>query len=292
MMPSSSLIVLAVLFTAPSVLGGKFGRDVIAARQFRYKRAPVASQTCLAINTDNNGVAYTDCVCATADAESAFLNRAPADVLTNLGVTDAASLDALVLPSSITNDGTVCNYPDNSTPVCSPDDACAFTCPDGVELSADGTTCNVCTDPALVFNAATLQCECPAPQVTCNGQCFPEGTTCPSAAPGGRRKRSVKPRERKRKVSPSCEEGQELCGISGVRWASECVDTEKNIESCGGCMTPSPLTLQSSRRGFDQGVDCTQIANVEKVACDDGACRIISCKAGFQPSGGFCVVSV
>ena len=133
--------------------------------------------------------------------------------------------------SQITNDGTLCTYPDNSTPVCSPDDACAYTCPDGVEVSADGTTCNVCTDPALVFNAATLQCECPAPQVTCNGQCFPEGTTCPSAAPGGR-KRSVKPRERKRKVSPSCESGQELCGISGVWWASECVNTENNIESC------------------------------------------------------------
>ncbi|KAL1744486.1 hypothetical protein HDZ31DRAFT_38574 [Schizophyllum fasciatum] len=290
MMPSSSLFLLAVLFAAPAVLGGRLGRDIIAARQFRYRRAPVASQVCLAINADNDGTAYTDCVCANADAESAFLDRAPADVLTNLGVTDAATLNALVSPliaSQITTQGTTCTYPDNSTPVCSPDNACAFTCPDGVETNADGTSCNVCTDTDLTFNPTTLACECPAPQVTCNGQCFPEGTTCPSPAPGGTRRRAVVPR--KRKVSPSCEEGEDLCGISGVRWASECVNTASNVESCGGCMVPSPLTLQSSRRGFDQGVDCTQIANVEKAACEDGACVVVSCKAGFKPSAGFCV---
>ncbi|TRM64732.1 hypothetical protein BD626DRAFT_547122 [Schizophyllum amplum] len=281
MLPSCSLVVLAVLLVHTAA-AARIDRDVISSRQFRYKRAPVAAQTCLAINVPVDDTTYTDCICADVGVESAFLDRAPTDVLAALGVVDEADVDAL-----ITNQGTACTYPDNSTPVCSPSNACAFTCPDGVTTNADGTSCNVCTDPDLAFNPTTLVCDaCAAPLVTCNGQCLPEGSTCASPAPGSRR-RGIS--LRKRTMTPSCGEEQELCGINGVRWGSECVNTHSDVESCGGCMIPNPLVLQGRRRSFEQGADCTLVANADQVACEEGACRILSCKVGYTQSAGFCI---
>ena len=53
------------------------------------------------------------------------------------------------------------------------------------------------------------------------------------------------------------------CPIPGLEGSSECVDTQSNIESCGGCTNAG-------------GVDCTAIKGIGAVACRAGSC-VISC---------------
>ncbi|KZT62158.1 hypothetical protein CALCODRAFT_426646, partial [Calocera cornea HHB12733] len=57
----------------------------------------------------------------------------------------------------------------------------------------------------------------------------------------------------------------------------ECVDTMRDLESCGGC-TVGLLNKHAS------GQDCTEIPEVEDVACRAGTCEVYSCRYGFEPS--------
>lgn len=53
------------------------------------------------------------------------------------------------------------------------------------------------------------------------------------------------------------------CPIPGLEDTLECVDTQSNIESCGGCTNAG-------------GVDCTAIKGADAVVCTAGTC-VISC---------------
>ena len=53
------------------------------------------------------------------------------------------------------------------------------------------------------------------------------------------------------------------CPIPGLEHSVECIDTQSNIESCGGCTNAG-------------GVDCTAIKGIGAVACRTGSC-VISC---------------
>ena len=54
----------------------------------------------------------------------------------------------------------------------------------------------------------------------------------------------------------------------------------------GGCTAGS-----LSGTNVAKGKNCKAIPNVDKVLCDRGACKIISCKDGFDPAGDHCVKS-
>ncbi|KAF8303317.1 hypothetical protein DL93DRAFT_2090349 [Clavulina sp. PMI_390] len=73
----------------------------------------------------------------------------------------------------------------------------------------------------------------------------------------------------------SCPTGQTICnvsdGLSSSTWA--CVDTDKDINFCGGC----------GIRG-NAGQDCSAIPNVWNVACNLGACEVLTCEPGFRVS--------
>lgn len=60
---------------------------------------------------------------------------------------------------------------------------------------------------------------------------------------------------------------------SGV-WAWECLDTQTELESCGGCLSTGA------------GKDCTSIAHAVSVGCEEGACVVHSCKTGFAAVNG------
>ncbi|KAK7680588.1 hypothetical protein QCA50_016370 [Cerrena zonata] len=159
------------------------------------------------------------------------------------------------LTTLINRYGSICDYPEHAQPVCTNTNACAFTCGDGFQI--DGNT---------------GQCSCPLPNIECNGVCGTFDAGCPSSQPElPVRKRSI-----------LCEGGMTACGIDGwsrrpAHQAWECLDTQSDLESCGGCAFP--LALTSPR-----GVDCTSIPHVADVSCAGGSCVVHDCDHGYTPS--------
>lgn len=161
-----------------------------------------------------------------------------------------AQLEAMINSAA---DHKTCSYPDNCTPVCSSGSPCGFNCKNGfVPYPSDHPT----------------ECICPAPKKVCNGVCgsFP---SCPSAGP---KKRDSIDR------SGSCGAGLTACGVYGWQGvgseAWECIDTKRDLESCGGCMVPFGRNIAS-------GVDCTAIPGVMDVTCNSGSCVVHRCQPGY-----------
>ncbi|KAI0783350.1 hypothetical protein C8Q75DRAFT_810936 [Abortiporus biennis] len=150
-----------------------------------------------------------------------------------------------------------CIFPDHADPFCSASDFCGFHCKDGFELSPD-----------------KKDCICPAPKIVCNGQCEAV-KACPSSHP----KRELGEIQKR---SAACSDGFTACGVygwTGLRsnTAWECVDTQSDLESCGGCAIP--LNARSPH-----GIDCTAIPGVSDVSCGAGSCRVHSCLPGYSVS--------
>ncbi|KAJ7022566.1 hypothetical protein C8F04DRAFT_1194392 [Mycena alexandri] len=62
----------------------------------------------------------------------------------------------------------------------------------------------------------------------------------------------------------------------------ECIDTDVDFRSCGGCRFPA--------KGEEGGQDCTKIAGVAEAACECGTCIVRSCRPGYiqDSTGTFC----
>ena len=73
--------------------------------------------------------------------------------------------------------------------------------------------------------------------------------------------------------------GNQLSGVMLGAGGYECIDTTQALDSCGGCASTG------------EGVDCTKIRGARSVGCENSACRVFSCQAGFKPSprGDKCV---
>ncbi|KAN0135205.1 hypothetical protein V8E53_007096 [Lactarius tabidus] len=149
-----------------------------------------------------------------------------------------------------------CNYPDHSSPACVDGNPCGFDCLDGYT-------------PSPAANPTT--CACATPNMVCNGHCVPAGS-CPSS----------QATPQKRWIgSGSCTEkghGWAACGVfgEGAR-AWECVNTARDLESCGGCVLPlTPFT--------PIGQDCTALPGVADVSCLSGGCVVHRCMSGYALS--------
>jgi len=158
-----------------------------------------------------------------------------------------------------------CDYPKHSTPACVDGNPCGFVCTDGFTPS-----------PA----DKPKECKCKGDHVeVCNDKCVPKGA-CPTHRMQEDRRRWLS--------SSSCAErghGWLTCGVyGGGPRAWECVNSERDLESCGGCVVP--LTAYSPR-----GKDCTAIPSVADVACEYGECVVRRCLHGLVPSydGSSCV---
>lgn len=78
------------------------------------------------------------------------------------------------------------------------------------------------------------------------------------------------------RMEQTCGKGEKACRVfGGKELAFECLDTENNIESCGGC----PL---------DGGEDCTAIFGARAVECVRGRCHVRECEKGLQLVDGRC----
>ncbi|EMD36280.1 hypothetical protein CERSUDRAFT_115230, partial [Gelatoporia subvermispora B] len=151
-----------------------------------------------------------------------------------------------------------CHYPAHASPVCSFDTPCGFSCGDGFTPY---------TPPGA---SSPTDCVCEPPYTVCNGQCgnFPHG--CGSSTP-------------KRRRAPTCASGRSVCGVTGGSYGQgwECVDTTSDLESCGGCMAPSPFGGAPVN-----GVDCSALPNVDRVACKASRCVVSTCVEGYSVSSG------
>jgi len=131
-------------------------------------------------------------------------------------------------------------------------DPCGFDCDDG-------------------YTAVGKKCVCLWPKRECNGQCsfYPAGCGASQA-----------PKPWKRNI-PVCSPGRDLCGVSGGSKGKgwECIDTKTDLESCGGCVVPSPFGNEVS-----SGKDCSSIPHALTVSCVEGGCQVTSCANGLKPS--------
>jgi len=65
----------------------------------------------------------------------------------------------------------------------------------------------------------------------------------------------------------------------------ECVDTQTNLESCGGCVVPYTLGLTPDEvKNMKPGVDCTVLRGVGDVGCHKGKCIVRKCRKGYELS--------
>ncbi|RDB21986.1 Protein priA [Hypsizygus marmoreus] len=81
--------------------------------------------------------------------------------------------------------------------------------------------------------------------------------------------------------------GQTACGVISRNAKSwECIDTQNDLESCGGCIIPLHSQLSSP-----EGEDCTAIPGVSDVSCIRGGCVVHRCRPGYDinSTGSSCV---
>ncbi|KAJ7471934.1 hypothetical protein FB451DRAFT_311378 [Mycena latifolia] len=158
------------------------------------------------------------------------------------------------LTSMVNNCGgrTQCHYPLHSVPSCKSGSPCFFTCKDGYTAYPAG--------------AYPTQCVCAHPYTECNGKC---GTFhgCPSTYYAKRDARSAQ----------KCHKGLSACGVPGRSNSWECIDTQTDLESCGGCMYPD-----LSGPFETVGRDCTAIRGVSDVSCIGGECAVHKCRPGYE----------
>ncbi|KAM0751659.1 hypothetical protein T439DRAFT_355565 [Meredithblackwellia eburnea MCA 4105] len=67
-----------------------------------------------------------------------------------------------------------------------------------------------------------------------------------------------------------CPGGATACPIFPRMGSYECIDTQSELESCGGCASKG------------EGEDCTQIKGAQGVTCQSGRCIIFTCQQGYK----------
>jgi len=201
--------------------------------------------------TVNAGL-VNSCICLSGLPN--FIATNPAAIV---GVSFAGKAAVTQALTDMINSGkpATCYYPDHSVPQCQFGNPCGFTCTDGYS-------------PYPAFGTPT-NCVCSPPYTVCNGQCGLY-KACPSY---GYSKRSLT-------GSPNlrCSSGMEACPIIGRSSQSwECVDTQYDLESCGGCIVASHPAYNKK-----EGIDCTAIHGVSDVSCVSGKCLVERCMPGYS----------
>ncbi|KAJ7750421.1 hypothetical protein DFH07DRAFT_775117 [Mycena maculata] len=80
-----------------------------------------------------------------------------------------------------------------------------------------------------------------------------------------------------------------VCGVQDAKgpFDFECVNTETEFDSCGGCVTPHPFTSEFT---LPTGRDCGRITNALNAKCEKSKC-IVQCHSGYTFTGGKCVAN-
>ncbi|WWC85297.1 uncharacterized protein L201_000159 [Kwoniella dendrophila CBS 6074] len=87
-----------------------------------------------------------------------------------------------------------------------------------------------------------------------------------------------------------CPEGSKACKVPGTNGIDfECIDTDSELESCGGCVHGE---FSAGNDIYEpQGIDCTSLPGITSggVSCDQGLCKASACEDRFELVDGICV---
>ncbi|KAK4704694.1 DNA methyltransferase 1-associated protein 1, partial [Phenoliferia sp. Uapishka_3] len=104
-----------------------------------------------------------------------------------------------------------------------------------------------------------------------SGSCLGQTGQCVAAAAtptGSMRARTRRTTELVSRGS-QCPLSHTTCALAGSVLGFECIDTQSNLEQCGGCAAAG-------------GSDCTALPGVDAVGCVAGLCEIWACAEGFS----------
>ncbi|KAI0343800.1 hypothetical protein BDW22DRAFT_1210260 [Trametopsis cervina] len=246
--------------------------EVVAARQFHYlqTREPLLD-VCANIDTDALlgqsellGIPLKDilglklCLCLSALPLKLGLSAQLDALINDFGAPLINAVVELLINTAPTKKQ--CTFPEHSIPACS-SDPCNFDCKPPFVKVGD-------------------KCECEPPYTLCNGQCVKTPTgVCNSAVPQPHARRQTLHAD----AQSSCRSHEEVCGVYGsTKYAYECINTQKNLESCGGCVIPNPFLLPTILPTAATGVDCTAIDHAGDVSCVSGRCIVQTCEDGWE----------
>ncbi|KAG8708377.1 hypothetical protein FRC09_001277, partial [Ceratobasidium sp. 395] len=169
------------------------------------------------------------------------------------------------------------SYSTNGAKICS-------DCPAGTISNAGSSTCTICpggTVPASTGNSCTT---CATNTYSSGDYCLP----CLAGQTSPRGSSSCGPQPSKRAVQPildtcSLIPGHRLCPVLSGGGGSECINILTTLDSCGGC-----VGLDGEDEDVFAGRDCSAIPNVDEVNCEQGRCKIVSCRVGYMAGQGIC----
>ncbi|WVQ63271.1 uncharacterized protein L199_001422 [Kwoniella botswanensis] len=108
---------------------------------------------------------------------------------------------------------------------------------------------------------------------------------------GGNARRALKNRRRQIEATKYqyCPSSLTACVIGSDQDTFECVDTQGDLESCGGCM--GGLYGPTAHNATSTGVNCSALPNVALggVTCTRGRCEVSACKYGYALVDNQCV---
>ncbi|WVW80893.1 hypothetical protein I302_102884 [Kwoniella bestiolae CBS 10118] len=104
-------------------------------------------------------------------------------------------------------------------------------------------------------------------------------------------RRQLRERLRRAQIARNqyCPSSLTACMIGCDHEAFECIDTQADLEACGGCM--NGLYGPTVRNAIATGVDCSALPNVALggVTCTRGQCEVSACKYGYALVDNQCV---
>ncbi|KIO29697.1 hypothetical protein M407DRAFT_21123 [Tulasnella calospora MUT 4182] len=160
-------------------------------------------------------------------------------------------------------------------------------CCSGFYSSSQRTNCNKCpSSRPYSFPGSNENNDCvnqsnrkgqPEPVNSCN---MVANNYCPNPTDGGP---TGSPIARKKRDT-HCTRGLESCPHYSGRGGFECVNTQNDPESCGGCV---------SFDGKGSGTDCTALEGVSVTRCAKGSCVVDACRKGYAKSldGSSCTLA-
>lgn len=105
-----------------------------------------------------------------------------------------------------------------------------------------------------------------------------------------RKRDRLRREEEARKPKSYCPRGMTACRIPDSSYDFECIDSNTELESCGGC-TIGQFNEVVGNTTSTLGTDCTQLPGVAlgAVQCISGGCKVNRCRAGWTLSNNACV---
>ncbi|WVW83323.1 hypothetical protein I302_105342 [Kwoniella bestiolae CBS 10118] len=108
--------------------------------------------------------------------------------------------------------------------------------------------------------------------------------------PSGFARRQAKRRLDEQIVLGQCPSGTTACNTAPDGQFFECLDTDTEIESCGGCAY-GVFGKDPKKEKGGKGIDCTSLEGVRlgAVTCAAGSCVASACEDGYSVRNGSCI---